>query len=48
MPGLSAQSPREASGPDRWVMKPKTFIGLTKTKSLAELRSAGVSESAIA
>ena len=29
-------------------MKPKTYIGLAKTKKVAELRSAGVSASAIA
>ena len=38
----------EVSGPDPWVMMPKTYIGLAKTKKLAELRSAGVSASAIA
>ena len=38
----------EAGGPDPWAMKPKTYIGLAKTKKLAELRSAGVSASAIA
>ena len=38
----------EAGGPDPWAMKPKTYIGLAKTKKVAELRSAGVSASAIA
>jgi len=38
----------EAGGPDPWAMKPKTYIGLAKTKKLAELRTAGVSASAIA
>ena len=38
----------EASGPDPWVMKPKTYIGLARTKKLAELHSAGMSTSAIA
>ena len=37
----------EESGPDRWVMKPGARR-LGKTKRLAELRSAGVSASAIA
>ena len=38
----------EADGPDPWTMKPKTYIGLAKTKMVTELRSAGVSASAIA
>ena len=38
----------EAGGPDPWAMKPKTYIGLAKTKKVAELRSAGVAALAIA
>jgi len=38
----------EAGGPDPWAMKPKTYIGLAKTKKVAELRNAGVSARAIA
>ena len=38
----------EAGGREPWAMKPKTYIGLAKTKKLAELWSAGVSASAIA
>jgi hypothetical protein len=38
----------EAGGPDPWAKRPKTYIGLAKTKRVAELRSAGVSASAIA
>jgi hypothetical protein len=38
----------EAGGSEPWAMKPKTYIGLARTKKLTELRSAGVSASAIA
>lgn len=38
----------EAGGSNPWVMKPKTYIGLAKTKKVAELRSAGLSASVIA
>jgi hypothetical protein len=38
----------EAGGPDPWVVKPRTYIGLVKTKKLVELRSAGVAASVIA
>ncbi len=38
----------EAGGSDPWATKPKTFIGLAKTKKLVELRRAGVAASVIA
>jgi Helix-turn-helix domain of resolvase len=38
----------EVGGSDPWAIKPKTYIGLVKTKQVTELRSAGVSASAIA
>ena len=38
----------EAGGPDPWAAQPKSYIGLAKTKKVAELRSAGVSASVIA
>jgi Phage integrase family len=37
-----------AGGPDPWAEKPRTYIGLAKTKKVVELRSAGVSASVIA
>jgi hypothetical protein len=38
----------EAGGPDPWAVKPRTYIGLAKTRKLVELRRAGVAASVIA
>lgn len=38
----------EAGGPDPWLEKPRTYIGLAKTKKLTELSEAGESKPAIA